>query len=424
MVVSVSNVFSAQWLEAHADSPQPLRAELRLNEPAPAPQREGVWLGGRIALLDVDRWRPLLEDRRDGGGRGGISLSANRMILFGREWNDVSVQAVHKDDLWQAQVEAREAAGTFNWNTAGAGSVFARFSRLYLPEPMARLEPQAPAAEEPLPGLDVQADEFRAGERQFGKLALVAVPEGRDWRIRQLDLRRAEGALTATGMWRAGPKPVTRLDLQADARDLGAYFALVGLPRGVTGGTGKLTAQLSWDGPPQSIDAPSLSGSVKLEAKQGRFVKIEPGLGKLIGVFSLQALPRRVTLDFRDIFSEGFAFDRVAATATIDRGVARTSDFVMVGPAARVEMNGEINLAGETQRLDVKVLPSMSESVALGAAIVNPAVGLATLLAQKVLKDPIGQMIAFDYEVSGTWVDPIVMKKRREAPPETRQGRK
>jgi uncharacterized protein YhdP len=66
----------------------------------------------------------------------------------------------------------------------------------------------------------------------------------------------------------------------------------------------------------------------------------------------------------------------------------------------------------------------MSESVALGAAIVNPAVGLATLLAQKALKDPISQMIAFEYEVSGTWADPMVMKKRRDAPTDGRQGRK
>jgi uncharacterized protein YhdP len=51
-------------------------------------------------------------------------------------------------------------------------------------------------------------------------------------------------------------------------------------------------------------------------------------------------------------------------------------------------------------------------------------VGLATLLAQKALKDPISQMIAFEYEVSGTWADPLVMKKRRDAPTDGRRGRK
>ena len=160
-----------------------------------------------------------------------------------------------------------------------------------------------------------------------------------------------------------------------------------------------------------------------LEAKKGQFLKVDPGLGKLIGVVSLQALPRRVALDFRDVFSEGFAFDEISATAAITRGVAHTGDFSMAGPAARVEMKGDINVAGETQRLDVKVVPSMSESVALGAAIVNPAVGIATLLAQKALKDPIGEMVAFEYEVSGTWADPMVLKKKRGSSGQ-QQGRK
>ncbi len=430
-VVNVGNVFSAQWLEPHGAA-QALRAEVRFNEPAPLPQRDGVWLAGRVAVLDVDRWRPLLRggdadaDADATGGRGGITLSTPRAILFGRQWNDVSVQAVRKDDVWQGQVDAREVAGTFTWNTSGPGNVYARLGRLHLPQPVVRVEAPAAAAggDESLPGLDVQAEDFRAGERQFGKLQLLAVPEGRDWRVRQLDLRRPEGSLAMTGIWRAGATPVMHLDLQADVKDLGAWFAQIGLPQALAGGSGKMTAQLAWKGPPESVDTPTLNGTVKLEAKQGRFVKIEPGLGKLIGVLSLQALPRRVTLDFNDVFSDGFAFDRVSAAATIDRGVAHTSDFMMVGPAARVEMSGDINLAGETQRLDVKVLPSMSESVALGAAIVNPAVGLATLLAQKVLKDPIGQMIAFDYEVSGTWADPIVLKKRRGTPEQTRQGRK
>jgi uncharacterized protein (TIGR02099 family) len=424
-IANAGGAFSAQWLQTRTQPAQLLRAEIRLNEPAPAPQRDGIWLGGRVDRLDVDRWRSVLADSDSGaGGRGGASLLASRVIAFGREWHDVSLQAVQKGRQWQAQVAAREAAGGFVWNTEGEGRLHARFARLHLPDPVPSLQAQGSPAQDRLPALDVVAQDFRAGGREFGRLTLAAVPEGQDWRIRQLELRSPEGTLSVNGSWRAGAVPITRLDVQADVSDIGAYFARVRLPPGVAGGRGKLSGQLAWNGPPQSVDMASLAGSFKLEAEQGRFVRIDPGIGKLIGVLSLQALPRRVALDFRDVFSEGFAFDRIAGSAEINRGVARTEDFVMTGSAARVEMSGEINLAGETQRLDVKVVPSMSESVALGAAIVNPAVGLATLLAQKALKDPISQIVAFEYEVSGTWADPMVMKKRREAPEEGRQGRK
>jgi uncharacterized protein YhdP len=96
----------------------------------------------------------------------------------------------------------------------------------------------------------------------------------------------------------------------------------------------------------------------------------------------------------------------------------------MIGTSARVDMKGQLDLARETQRLDVKVVPSLSEGVALGAAIVNPAVGLATLFAQKALKDPINQMAAFEYEISGTWADPVVVSKKREGAGDAKQGRK
>ena len=60
-----------------------------------------------------------------------------------------------------------------------------------------------------------------------------------------------------------------------------------------------------------------LSGTLAVGVGPGQFTKIEPGIGKLLGVLSLQALPRRITLDFRDVFSEGFAFDSIDGNVKI-----------------------------------------------------------------------------------------------------------
>jgi uncharacterized protein YhdP len=96
----------------------------------------------------------------------------------------------------------------------------------------------------------------------------------------------------------------------------------------------------------------------------------------------------------------------------------------MDGPAAKVEMKGEVNLPGETQNLDVKIYPSMSESVALGTALVNPVVGLGALVVQKALRDPLGHMLALQYGVAGTWAQPTVTKKKREPVQSGPPGRK
>jgi uncharacterized protein YhdP len=170
-------------------------------------------------------------------------------------------------------------------------------------------------------------------------------------------------------------------------------------------------------GTPAGFDYPTLSGALNIDVGPGRFTRIEPGLGKLIGVLSLQALPRRITLDFRDVFSEGFAFDEVTGKVRIANGVMSTDDLKLIGPAARVQITGDADLAGETQRLSVRVQPALSGGVSAGAALLflaNPligaAVGAGSLLAQKVLKDPIEQMFSYEYAVTGGWSDPVVTR--------------
>jgi uncharacterized protein YhdP len=201
-----------------------------------------------------------------------------------------------------------------------------------------------------------------------------------------------------------------------DVNDIGKTFARWNFPPGVRNGTAKLEGQLSWAASPVDFDYPTLTGNLTLDAAKGQFVKLDPGLGKLLGILSLQSLPRRISLDFRDIFSEGFAFDSIAGALRIERGIMTTETFRITGPSARVAMSGEVDLAHETQKLRVRVTPHLSEAAALaGALIGGPVAGVAALLAQKVLKDPIEQLVSFDYSVTGSWSDPQVAKAERAA---------
>jgi uncharacterized protein (TIGR02099 family) len=427
VTVSAGALLSAQVQQTRNErSPRILRGEVRLGEQAPTPQRDGLWLLVRNARLDADRWWSMLEGSGSSASSpwAGVELHVGELTAFGRVWHEVELSA-KRERQWQARLVSREVNGVMQYEPTAAGSLMARFTRLHLPDAADESHSDSRGDEtRSLPAVDVAADDFRVGGRNFGQLRLLASNEARDWRIRQLTLVAPQGNLNATGIWQLGSKaPVTRVDFTLDMSDIGGYFARLQLPPGAKGGSGRIAGNISWNGSPISIDVPTLAGAVELQAKKGRFVKIEPGIGKLIGVLSLQALPRRVSLDFRDVFSEGFAYDQIGGNVAISRGVAHTEDFRMLGPAARVEMTGDVNLAGETQRLDVKVLPSLSEGLALGAALLNPAVGIAALLAQKALKDPLSRLAAFEYEISGTWSDPIVMKKRREnlPPPSTRR---
>jgi uncharacterized protein YhdP len=194
--------------------------------------------------------------------------------------------------------------------------------------------------------------------------------------------------------------------------DAGAYLTRFGFPGAVARGSATLDGRLAWAGPPHELDHETLAGEIAFKAEKGQFLKIEPGLGKLLGVLSLQSLPRRVALDFRDVFSAGFAFDTITASARVAGGVMSTEDFVMIGPSAAVTMTGSTDIARETQDLKVRVVPDVGSGVAAaaGIALLNPLIGAGTLLAQALLKNPIGQMFAFEYAVTGTWGDPKVVR--------------
>ena len=82
----------------------------------------------------------------------------------------------------------------------------------------------------------------------------------------------------------------------------------------------------------------------------------------------------------------------------------------MTGSAADVEMRGEVDLARETQNLRVRIIPGVGDTASTALVLVNPAVGAAALIAQRMLKNPLGQILAYQYTVTGSWTDPKVAR--------------
>ena len=91
----------------------------------------------------------------------------------------------------------------------------------------------------------------------------------------------------------------------------------------------------------------------------------------------------------------------------------------MVGVQASVFIEGTASIMDETQQIRVLVLPELNAGLAsLGYALVNPAIGLGSFLAQYVLRDPLRKVLAYEYELTGPWSDPVVKELPRRAPPQ------
>jgi uncharacterized protein YhdP len=267
-------------------------------------------------------------------------------------------------------------------------------------------------AELDLPALDIRAENFRFKQQWLGTLELKAAPRVDEWRIEQASFVNGHARVDAEGGWRrTGAGSITRLNVTGEANNLNALFAQFGHGEALRRGSGMLKGQISWPGFPQDFALNQLFGEFRTEWKDGQFAKLEPGLGKLLGLISLQSVPRRFTLDFRDVFSDGFAFDRINGDIKIARGVMLTENFEVSGPAAFVSMQGEVSLPNETQSLKVRVVPEVGEGVAIAATVLGtPVLGLTTLLVQKLLQNPLNKIVAYEYAVTGTWDNPVVAR--------------
>ncbi len=391
------------------------RGAIAFNEPAVLPGKEGIAVTGSLPYLDVDRWRALLAGDGDTGGAAfSLNLKVAALDIGGKRLNDVGVRAASRGGGWTASVAAKELDGEITWQREGRGRIIARLKHFTVPESApGALDADRTSGE--LPSIDIIAESLILDGKELGKLEVVAVNQARDWRIEKLVLANPESTLTVDGVWENwAVQPSVSVNVRLDISDIGKYLDRIGYPKSMKRGTAKFEGKIGWKGNLESVDYPTLTGNLKLSANEGQFLKVEPGAAKLLGVLSLQSW---VTFDFRDMFGEGFAFDSISSNAAIAKGMLSTRNFQMRGPVAQVSMSGDVDLVRETQNLHARVVPSLGGSLSsIAAFLVNPVFGLGTLVVQRILKDPFGQIFAVEYTVTGSWSDPKVERLKVVAP--------
>ena len=394
------------------------RVNLKLGgEEAAAPSADGLWISGNLRLLDLDAW---LDLAGDGGGESPLkeaSVSFNELRLFNRRLRDTHVRFRQAGHGWNASLAGREITGEVNLVPDGEGfRVLANLKKLTFPE---ALPGPTGVAETRTTPVGLRSLELNAGNLSWkgldlgeARLRLSGVKHG--FQVDSFILTLADSKVEARGLLAEHPRRPSRLDLKVESGNLGKLLAQLGQPGRVRGAPAQVNGSLTWLGGLDGFDLASLGGNLDVAVKQGQFLKVEPGAARLLGILSLQSLPRRITLDFRDVFSEGFAFDEIVGNVHLDKGLAYAKDLRMSGPAAKIRMSGVVDLAKENQNLRVVIQPRLDDSVAVaGALLGGPVVGLGTLIAGKVLKDPIGQAVTFEYAVTGNWAEPVVTKLPR-----------
>ncbi|WP_374420628.1 YhdP family protein [Chromobacterium sp.] len=351
-----------------------------------------------------------------------LELDTPELVLPGLSLHKVNAKLGNRElsKAWTIQLRSNEMSGDASYRPEGDGLLQANLSRLALSLPADKKEgaadskatDEASMLNRKLPDMKVRVGELVLQGRSVGRLELEARRDGSVWQMAPLRLTTNDGTLKATV--RSDARGAGNVDarFELNVSDAGKLLTRLGQGEIFRNGQGTLSGRLNWPGGLGDLDLAKVSGELALDFKDGRFAKVDPGVVKLLGALSLQSLPRRIRLDFTDVFSDGFAFDTLKGEAQARNGLFTSPKVEMKGPGAEVTISGVLDLGKESQALKVHVLPRLAESVALaaGAALLNPVVGIATLAAQKVLRDPVGRILSVDYEVSGSLRDPKVVR--------------
>ncbi|MDW5417493.1 YhdP family protein [Iodobacter sp. CM08] len=390
-----------------------LKGQLVLGAGAlPAMPKAGISVSGNLPELNVQAWLDLADEIKaePAGARPSpfaVDLRINRLMGWGRQLNEFKLKAQEQNDAsWKGSVDSKELAGAFDWSAKDKGKLSSRLSKLWLPFPVYGTVSLATPLQQ-LPALDLAVNDFRYKNFILGKLDVNAVQQGENWRLNGVSISNPDGKLNMSGVW-AKSLSRTSGNFSIETENFGKLLTRLGVPDTMRRAPAKLSGDVAWDGELFPPDLSTLQGKLRVDVEAGQFAKIDPGVGRLLSILSLQSLARRVQLDFRDVFSEGFEFDSIRGDSVIDRGVAHTDNLVIAGPAAQVLFRGDANFMAATQNLRVRIVPVIGDSVAVATTIINPVIGVATFLLQRVFKDPLGQLVAYEYDITGSMLDPQI----------------
>lgn len=403
-----------------------IRAVFGTDRVVDAPPSSGLMLGGRASSLDAIGWIALTNG--DGGGRLALrraDVAADQLLLLGGNFPETRLQVVPGSSGLAVQLDGPAIAGAVTVPESEAGIISGRLQRLHWRS--ANL-PSSPAVSRPggavtgnggsddmnpakVPAIQLRVDEFRIANAVLGETQFKSQPTAAGMEILQLQTRAPKRRIDLTGNWTGrGNTAKTRLSAKVESDDFGGLLTDLGVGGRLDGGKGDVRFDASWVGSPMAFQLATLDGALQINVKDGRLVEVEPGgTGRVLGLLSVAQLPRRLTLDFRDFFFKGFAFNKLAGTVRFGDGSARSDDLVIDGPAASIKIRGAANLRAQTFDQTIEVLPKAGNLLTAVGAIAGGPVGAAVgAVANAVLQKPLGQAAAKNYRVTGPWKDPKV----------------
>ncbi|RKT43181.1 YhdP family protein [Thiocapsa rosea] len=427
-------------LDLGASPPPAMRAHVRLGgEAAPSPEGEGVFLDGRLDDLDLVAWLGRLNALSSAKQAGespralgadawlrGADLRIDRLALGGPQLTEVDLRLTPIDSGpsgkgWAVAVRANELAGEIAIPATDTASVRVALERLDLlafqdaPQ-RGDAERSALAVEDPfrtLPPIDLRIARLTRGDALLGTLQLDLRPDVLGLRLPSIRLL-GEGLVSAEGeaSWiRSASGGRSEVSMRVESLDSGVLLKALDSQNRLEGAPMQAQVMLDWPGGFGDFNLARARGFVDVEVGSGRLLDVEPGVGRVLGFLNLSALKRRLTMDFTDLYGQGFAFEEMRGRIQVAEGKATLDAFTIDGPASKVIVGGSSDLVNQRFEQSVVVEPRIGSSVALASAVAGgPVVGAAVYLVDRIAGNAIDRLGRYRYRVTGAWSNPDVSR--------------
>ncbi|MBT8084952.1 MAG: TIGR02099 family protein [Woeseia sp.] len=384
-------------------------------------ETRGLHVTGDLPELRLSDWLDL--NPAGGGPRRGMAsrirsldINVQSLHVLGQHFGAHHVVLDRGGNEWLVTIEGAEAQGSLSipYDFASGRALTADMETLILPGSDeeatvagSELDPRQ------LPPVSLQANEFAFGKRFLGSVAAEFQSSPNGLVTQQFNAEDKTFTLAGSAGWiiaseePAGQK--TWVQARLESSDVGATFARLDTEPGIVGDDMALDFDVSWPGGPREDFLDALDGTVAVRFGTGQLDEIEPGAGRMFGLMSVVALPRRLALDFRDVLDKGFLFDEITGTFRIIDGDAFTCDLSLKGPAADIGIVGRAGLYEKDYSQTAVVSANVGNTLpVVGAVVAGPQVAAALLIFSRIFKKPLQEMGQAYYSIEGSWDEPEV----------------
>ena len=389
------------------------------------PPRDGLSVNGELGSIDFDDWWTLFRRQVPAGSAAGVLLGAELEIAdfsaFGQPLGSTDVSLRQQAARWRLQLDSEPIAGVISWplDLSDRPQMLAELERLHIATD--GMSPESNPDPRDLPGVLVRAEDFSLGTRRFGAFDadIRADPEGLN--VVSLSGRSESFVMEGSGGWYRRPAgQETRLVLSASSEDVAGALAQLGFDPITEAAGAQLALNVYWPSGPVPGWEDSITGGLNLRLERGSILNLDPGAGRMVGLMSIAALPRRLALDFRDVFNRGLAFDELSGDFVIIDGNAYTDNLRLAGPVVDIGLVGRTGLRDRDYQQHAVVTSEPGRILPAVGFLAGPQVAAALLLFSEIFKEPLNGATRASYCVTGSWADPLVERQTAEQLQENR----